>query len=105
MVKGSRYKRGFCFIGSRGSYTRDFLDTVRVEGSKIYPRDFLGVDQSSFKDESSVQSTCYAWSWVRGKRSLWVKGSRYEEGLHLVGSRGSYAREFLGKGRGFKDTS
>ena len=30
--------------------------------------------------------------------------SKYEEGLHLVGSRGSYAREFLGKGRGFKDT-
>ena len=33
-----------------------------------------------------------------------IEGSRYEEGLHLVGSRGSYAREFLGKGRGFKDT-
>ena len=26
-----------------------------------------------------------------------VEGSRYKEGLHLVGLRGSYARDFLGK--------
>ena len=45
-----------------------------------------------------ITSFCYAWSWVRGKHSLWVKGSRYEEGLRLIGSRGSYARDFLGKG-------
>ena len=51
------------------------------------------------------QGHCYTWSWVRGKRSLWVKGSRYEEGLHLVESRGSYTRDFLGKSRGFEDTS
>ena len=44
-------------------------------------------------------NTCYAWSWVRGKCSLWVKSSKYEEGLHLVGSRGSYARDFLEIGR------
>ena len=48
---------------------------------------------------------CYVWSWVRGKSSLLVKGSRYEEGLHLIGSRGSYTRDFLGKGQGFEDTS
>ena len=30
-----------------------------------------------------VGGGCYAWSWVRGKHSLWVKGSRYEEGLPL----------------------
>ena len=52
-----------------------------------------------------VDKLCYAWSWVRDKRSLWVKGSRYEEGLHLVGSRGSHTRDFLGKDRGFEDTS
>ena len=34
-----------------------------------------------------------------------VEGSRYEEGLHLVGSRGSYARDFLDKGQGFEDMS
>ena len=34
-----------------------------------------------------------------------VEGSSYEEGLHLIGSRGSYARDFLGKDRGFEDTS
>ena len=51
-----------------------------------------------------VDATCYAWSWVRGKRSLWVESPRYEEGLLLVGSRGSYARDFLGKGQGFEDT-
>ena len=26
-----------------------------------------------------------------------VKGSRYEKGLHLIGSRGSYTRDSLGK--------
>ena len=56
-------------------------------------------------DQSKHTSSCYTWSWVRGKCSLWVKGPRYEEGLHLVGSRGSYTRDFLGKGREFKDTS
>ena len=34
-----------------------------------------------------------------------VEGSRYEEGLLLIGSRGSYARDFLGKSQEFKDTS
>ena len=57
-------------------------------------------------DEKALSSAhCYAWSWVRGKRSLWVKGSRYEEGLHLVGSRGSYTRDFLGIGQGVQKTS
>ena len=55
--------------------------------------------------EGILQGDCYAWSWVRGKRSLCVKGSRYEEGLLFVGSRGFYARDFLGKGQGFEDTS
>ena len=50
-------------------------------------------------------SLCYAWSLIRGKCSLWIRDSRYEEGLHLVGSRGSYTRDFLGKGQGFEDTS
>ena len=31
-----------------------------------------------------------------------VKSSRYEEGLHLIGSRGSYTRDFLGIGQGFQ---
>ena len=34
-----------------------------------------------------------------------VKGSRYKEYLHLVESGGSFARDFLGKGWGFEDTS
>ena len=42
--------------------------------------------------------------WGASVASL-VKGSSYEEGLHLVGSRRSYTRDFLGKGQGFKDTS
>ena len=36
---------------------------------------------------------------------LGSRGSRYEEGLHLIRSRGSYTRDFLGKGRGFKGMS
>ena len=52
-----------------------------------------------------LAARCYARSWVRSECSLWVEGSRYEEGLHLVGSKESYARDFLGKGRGFEDTS
>ena len=59
----------------------------------------------TFENGWNVMRRCYAWSWVRRKRSLWIKGSRYEEGLLLIGSRGSYTRDFLGKGRGFKDTS
>ena len=34
-----------------------------------------------------------------------VESSRYKEGLHLIGSRGSCARGFLGKDQGFEDTS
>ena len=34
-----------------------------------------------------------------------VEGLRYEEGLHLIGSRGSYARDFLGKDQWFKNMS
>ena len=49
-------------------------------------------------DPVKLDEICYAWSWVRGKCSLWFKDLRYEEGLHLVGSRGFYARDFLGKG-------
>ena len=64
------------------------------------------VPRNTFMDEAGQRSdNCYAWSWVRGKCSLWVKGSEYEEGLLLVGSRGSYARDFLGVGQGFEDES
>ena len=41
----------------------------------------------------------------KGQAQPLIKSLRYEEGLHLVGSRGSYTRDFLGKGRGFKGTS
>ena len=58
-------------------------------------------DIVSLGDRDGFHGNCYTWSWVRGKRSLWVKGSRYKESLHLVGSRGSYTRDFLGKDRGF----
>ena len=34
-----------------------------------------------------------------------VDSSEYEEVLHFIGSRGSYTREFLGKGQGFEDMS
>ena len=39
----------------------------------------------------------------KGQAQPLIKSLRYEEGLHLVGSRGSYTRDFLGKGRGFED--
>ena len=48
-----------------------------------------------------VGGTCYAWSWVRSRHSLLIKGSRLKEDMFLVRSRGSYSRDFLGKGRGF----
>ena len=33
-----------------------------------------------------------------------VEGLKYKKGLHLIGSRRSYARDFLGKDQGFEDT-
>ena len=63
------------------------------------------LDLLEWSSALTKESLCYTWSWVRGKCSLWVKGSRYKEGLHLTESRGSYARNFLGKDWGFEDTS
>ena len=83
----------------------EFLELVTASSMRFW------MEASSFRYRSRsmmklvMSSWCYAWSWIRGKRSLWVKGSKYEEGLHLVGSRGSYARDFLGKGQEFEDTS
>ena len=59
----------------------------------------LDAGMSTLKRE--IRTMCYAWSWVRGKHILWVKGLRYEEGLCLIGSKESYTRDFLGKGREF----
>ena len=42
-VKDSRYKEGLHLIESRRPYARNFL--VMVKGSRIHPRDFLGISQ------------------------------------------------------------
>ena len=34
-----------------------------------------------------------------------VEGSKFKEGLHLIGSKRSYARDLLGENQGFEDTS
>ena len=47
------------------------------------------------------QGQCYAWSWVKGKCSLWGQRFKVRREFTLRRVKRAFTRDFLGKGQGF----